>query len=75
MKKLTEYDKRTVAEVADAVGFVIIRCDSKLPCEESKHGMCTEDHQFDVTPHNIDHQHAVDILQQVRNTIMHEGIK
>lgn len=75
MKKISTYEKRVISEVADVKSFIIIYCDSPLPCAESETGTCEGGHEIDIATHKIDHQHAVQLLKQARELVMHEGLK
>lgn len=71
MKQMNEYDKTRIAEVANVKSFVIIYCDSEMPCNDA---VCDGGHEMEISAHNVDHQHALMLLKQAHKLIMHEGL-
>lgn len=76
MKKLTRYEKLRIAEITGVESFIFIGCDSALPCvSANEEGKCEDVHEFEISVYAIDHKHAVMLLVQAENNIMHEGIQ
>lgn len=75
MKKISHYDKQRVSEVIDVPAFIIIYCDSPLPCPEAENGGCEGGHDIEIDTYQIDHSHTVSLLEQARRLVMQHGLK